>query len=527
MAVRPLLSRWRVAGVLLAVPALLGTLGVAVPSASAVTPAATTTSTASVDPTSVNFGDSVAYTITVTSTAGVVGGNAFFEIEGQVMCGVAALNNGTGTCTSTAAPAGANTVTAVFNGNPVFAGSTATTTLTVNEVPPPPPFGASASATGAGTNDKGSVVVTLGQFVVQGNGPGALTTANYTANPTNVPITTPTDTSTNVYSDVALGKGSGFSSVLVAECNEGAGNSLLFYNGAKWVEFSDQSNSADCLFALVTPSTTPSLSQLGGTPVAVSWLPPPNTPQGYWLAATDGGIFSFNRPFDGSTGSIRLNQPIVGLAPTHDFGGYWLAASDGGVFTFGDAHYFGSLPGELKRTSAVVAIVSNPATSGYYLIKSDGTVWDFHAPSFGDLPFFGYHVNDIVGGASTPDGRGLYLVGADGHVYVLTGDGAFAGDASSLHLNAPIVGMEVDPATNGYWLLGQDGGVFSYNAPFFGSTGNIKLNQPVVGMTVTGDGGGYWFTASDGGVFSYGNARFYGSTGSIRLNKPVVQMGGG
>ena len=35
---------------------------------------------------------------------------------------------------------------------------------------------------------------------------------------------------------------------------------------------------------------------------------------GYWLVATDGGIFAFNAPFFGSTGNIHLNRPIVGMS---------------------------------------------------------------------------------------------------------------------------------------------------------------------------------------------------------------------
>jgi hypothetical protein len=36
---------------------------------------------------------------------------------------------------------------------------------------------------------------------------------------------------------------------------------------------------------------------------------------GYWLVASDGGIFSFGRaPFLGSTGAIRLNRAIVAMA---------------------------------------------------------------------------------------------------------------------------------------------------------------------------------------------------------------------
>src|SRR4051794_25550230 len=41
------------------------------------------------------------------------------------------------------------------------------------------------------------------------------------------------------------------------------------------------------------------------------------TNQGYYLVAADGGIFSFgDAQFLGSTGSIKLNKPIVGMAVT-------------------------------------------------------------------------------------------------------------------------------------------------------------------------------------------------------------------
>ncbi len=50
--------------------------------------------------------------------------------------------------------------------------------------------------------------------------------------------------------------------------------------------------------------------------------------KGYWLAAADGGIFSFgDAGFFGSSGSIHLNQPVVGMASTPDGKGYWIASS--------------------------------------------------------------------------------------------------------------------------------------------------------------------------------------------------------
>ena len=67
---------------------------------------------------------------------------------------------------------------------------------------------------------------------------------------------------------------------------------------------------------------------------------------GYWLAASDGGIFAFGSAgFFGSAGSISLNKPAVGVATTPTNGGYWLVASDGGVFAYGDASFHGSMGG--------------------------------------------------------------------------------------------------------------------------------------------------------------------------------------
>jgi len=129
----------------------------------------------------------------------------------------------------------------------------------------------------------------------------------------------------------------------------------------------------------------------------------------------------------------------------------------------------------------------------------------------------------VVGAAALDDGTGYYEVDAQGAVAAF-GAATCYGSMAGQHLNAPIVGMTVDRATGGYWLVASDGGVFAFNAPFLGSTGSIRLNKPMVAMASTLNGSGYWLVAADGGVFSYG-VPFYGSTGSLELNKPVVGMG--
>jgi len=87
---------------------------------------------------------------------------------------------------------------------------------------------------------------------------------------------------------------------------------------------------------------------MGGTPLnerVVSMAPTPDN-RGYWLVASDGGIFAFgDAQFYGSMGGKPLNKPIVGIAATPDGGGYWLVASDGGIFAFGDAQFYGSMVG--------------------------------------------------------------------------------------------------------------------------------------------------------------------------------------
>ena len=67
---------------------------------------------------------------------------------------------------------------------------------------------------------------------------------------------------------------------------------------------------------------------------------------GYWLVASDGGIFAFgDAAFFGSTGGAPLVKPVVGMAATASGAGYWLVASDGGIFAFGDARFSGSTGG--------------------------------------------------------------------------------------------------------------------------------------------------------------------------------------
>jgi N-acetylmuramoyl-L-alanine amidase len=225
----------------------------------------------------------------------------------------------------------------------------------------------------------------------------------------------------------------------------------------------------------------------------------------------------------GANAVAGANAPIVGMAATQDGAGYWLVASDGGVFSNGDAHFWGST-GSLHLNAPIVGMAATPDGGGYWLVAADGGIFNY-----GDAGFFGsagsLQLNaPIVGMAATHGGGGYWLVAADGGIFSY-GDASFAGSAGSLHLNAPIVGMAATPGGGGYWLVARDGGIFTYgNAGFFGSAGALALDAPVTGMATTADGGGYWLVARDGGIFTYGDAPYFGSLGGTTLPGPVVGM---
>jgi hypothetical protein len=86
-------------------------------------------------------------------------------------------------------------------------------------------------------------------------------------------------------------------------------------------------------------------------------------------------VFTFgDAAFAGSTGSIRLVSPIVGMAPASR-SSYWLVAGDGGVFTFGGARFRGSGVG--RAGPGVIGVAAAPDAAGYWLARADGVVLAF------------------------------------------------------------------------------------------------------------------------------------------------------
>jgi uncharacterized repeat protein (TIGR02543 family) len=230
---------------------------------------------------------------------------------------------------------------------------------------------------------------------------------------------------------------------------------------------------------------------VGGITLYAQWTanapaPTPAPPHGYWLVGSDGGIFTFgSAQFYGSTGTLHLQRPVVGIVPTADRRGYWLDASDGGVFSFGDTQFYGSIPG----------LGLHPAGSG--LANS------LNAP--------------IVGMVPSIDGRGYFMVASDGGVFAF-GDAHFAGSCPGIGgCSGAAVAVMPDASGNGYWVVTTTGSVYTFgDARYFGAPGHGTVTSAVA----TPDGKGYWVLLSDGEVFSYGDAANLGSPPSVNFYGP-------
>jgi hypothetical protein len=212
---------------------------------------------------------------------------------------------------------------------------------------------------------------------------------------------------------------------------------------------------------------------------------------GYWLVASDGGVFAFGNA--GYYGSIpgaglapagsglphSLNAPIVGMVPSSDGGGYFMVASDGGVFAFGDARFEGSCPGMGGCSGAAVAVVPDASGNGYWLITQTGNVY-----AFGDAPFDGAPGNlgsAVTSAVRTTDGGGYWILLADGAVYAYGDAVARGGPVGAVGGFNPASAVFADASGGGYWVASAAGAVYTYgDAPNDGSMAGNHLNGSII-----------------------------------------------
>jgi hypothetical protein len=245
-------------------------------------------------------------------------------------------------------------------------------------------------------------------------------------------------------------------------------------------------------------------------------------------------VFSYgSAQFYGSTGAIKLNRPVVAITPTAGDQGYWLVASDGGIFSFGDAGFYGSIPGlgispagsraPHSLNAPIIGMVPSVGDNGYFLVASDGGVFAFGGAKFeGSCPGIG----GCPGGAAdavVPDasGNGYWVVTAAGYV---TSFGDAAAYGSPGPLGEPVAAAVRSWDGNGYYILYPDGVVYAYgDAVNYGSAnGEVGGSNPASTIFTTSDGAGYWIVSSNGSVLTFGDAPYDGGTNNLHLNGNII-----
>ena len=344
---------------------------------------------ASANPASTTFGTSVSYSATVSGGGAAPTGTVTFTSGATTLCS-SGLTSGIAACSATNAPVGTDTITAAYGGDtnyltgsnttPLTVAKASTTTSGVGANPSPATVGVSvtysATITSAGGTPTGSVTFTIGATTLCSgavNGSGAAScpasnaplgtdtvTATYGASadftsssgttslvvkPAPLAVTTtslPGGTVGSSYSTtLAASGGSGGDTWTISSGSLPAGLGINASTGA--ITGTPSAAGSPSFTVKVTDSDSDTATAVLSITVAAAPPPPPPPPvtspstvsHGYWLDGSDGGIFSFGAAqFYGSTGSLTLQRPVVGIVPTKDHGGYWLDASDGGVFSF-------------------------------------------------------------------------------------------------------------------------------------------------------------------------------------------------
>ncbi|HEV8626570.1 MAG TPA: superoxide dismutase family protein [Acidimicrobiia bacterium] len=300
-------------------------------------------------------------------------------------------------------------------------------------------------------------------------------------------------------------------------------------------------------------------------------------PGGYYLVASDGGIFNYgDAVYRGSRGGQPLAKPIVGMATIG--GGYYLVASDGGIFTYGDAPFLGSTGG-MKLAAPIVGMATVPLEARATLVDYRGinsgsvriSAPRAPAPAAGPADrvritvsahnlspggFYGLRLHAKgecdpstsfeSAGANLGSGPGVNDPDRIGDLPPVLADQK--GDASVTFVverpvldrifdadgAALVVHVKADNFANIPTRYSTGGG----NPPGpdaetleDGDAGGRTLcgvitgkRAPTGAFTSAGPAAGYWLVGTDGGIFAYGDASFLGSTGNIKLARPVVGM---
>ncbi len=224
-------------------------------------------------------------------------------------------------------------------------------------------------------------------------------------------------------------------------------------------------------------------------------------------------------PIGGSVASIVVQSNQTSSAPSVS-PAYIVASSSGAVVPFADAGDYGSFiepnPATLPTPPTTTPPTTTPPTTTPPTTTPPTTTppTTTTAPSSEANPTSFVPINPqspVVSMAATVDSAGYWLLTQNGEVFSF-GDAQYYGGLGANSVNQQAVALVTTSNSTGYWIASAQGSIYSFGeAKNYGSAADISLAKPIVSMAATSDSQGYWLVASDGGIFAYGDAYFSGS----------------
>jgi len=261
-----------------------------------------------------------------------------------------------------------------------------------------------------------------------------------------------------------------------------------------------------------TNSIGTSLPSAASTAITIGWSAcHTSQPDGYWLLEQDGQVYAFGSASSFAAPTIPAGRTVIDIEATGSGCGYWVMDSSGQFHRAGDA---GQIPSVDLRFLA---------GSYDFALAPDGP-------------------EKVVSTIPTQTGLGAYVFTSAGRV-LRTGDATAIKDSAGredltwiTRLNRPIVDARLTTSKGGYWLLAEDGGVFSFgDAVFAGSVPekplNEWVNEEIISMAPDKDGNGYVVVAKSGKAWWFNHAVrqqladvLHAAFGTRTLNAPIAAV---